>query len=33
MAISRWSALRSVLFGTAAVLSINAAAAAQDAKL
>lgn len=33
MAISRWSALRSVLFSTAAVLSINAAAAAQDAKL
>jgi iron complex outermembrane receptor protein len=30
MAISRWSALRSVLFSTAAVLSINAAAAAQD---
>ena len=33
MAISHWGALRSVLFGTAAVLSINAAAAAQDAKL
>lgn len=33
MAISRWSVLRSVLFGGAAVLSINAAAAAQDAKL
>ncbi|MBW8709485.1 MAG: TonB-dependent receptor, partial [Alphaproteobacteria bacterium] len=33
MAISRWSALRSVLFGGVAVLSINAAAAAQDTKL
>ena len=30
MAISHWGALRSVLFGTAAVLSINAAAAAQE---
>jgi iron complex outermembrane receptor protein len=33
MAISRWGALRSVLFGSVAVLSINAAAAAQDTKL
>src|SRR4051812_28874396 len=33
MAMSRWSALRSVLFGGVAVLSINAAAAAQDTKL
>ncbi len=33
MAISRWSGLRSVLFGSVAVLSINAAAAAQDTKL
>src|SRR5579859_6584728 len=30
MAFSRWGALRSVLFGTVAVLSINAAAAAQN---
>ncbi len=30
MAFSRWGALRSVLFSTVAVLSINAAAAAQD---
>src|SRR5882757_5271960 len=33
MAFSRWGALRSVLFGSVAVLSINAAAAAQDTKL
>ena len=33
MAISRWGALRSVLFSSVAVLSINAAAAAQDTKL
>src|ERR1700712_345353 len=33
MSISRWGALRSVLFGSVAVLSINAAAAAQDAKI
>jgi iron complex outermembrane receptor protein len=33
MALSRWGALRSVLFGGVAVLSINAAAAAQDTKL
>src|ERR1700754_3469764 len=30
MAMSRWGALRSVLFGSVAVLSINAAAAAQQ---
>ena len=30
MAISRWRALRSVLFGGVAVLSIKAAAAAQE---
>ena len=33
MAMSRWGALRSVLFGSVAVLSINAAAAAQDTKM
>src|SRR3984885_7844017 len=33
MAISRWGALRSVLFSSVAVLSINAAAAAQDTRL
>jgi iron complex outermembrane recepter protein len=33
MKMSRWGALRSVLFGSVAVLSINAAAAAQDTKL
>jgi TonB-dependent receptor len=33
MSISRWGALRSVLFGSVAVLSINAAAAAQDTKI
>src|ERR1700709_2955400 len=33
MANPRWSALRSVLFGGVAVLSINAAAAAQDNKI
>src|SRR5665213_1715643 len=33
MAISRWGALRSVLFSSVAVLSINAAAAAQDTKI
>jgi TonB-dependent receptor len=32
MAMSRWSAMRSVLFSTAAILSINAAAAAQDSR-
>ena len=30
MSMSRWGALRSVLFGSVAVLSINAAAAAQQ---
>src|SRR5580698_6175664 len=33
MAFSRWGALRSVLFSTVAVLSINAAAAAQDTSI
>jgi iron complex outermembrane receptor protein len=33
MKMSRWGALRSVMFGSVAVLSINAAAAAQDTKL
>ena len=33
MANTRWSGLRSILFGSVAVLSINAAAAAQDTRI